>query len=256
MAAGFSASAFAGRNGVNRIKPNPLDSIPVFPGQVLWTHYETAAPFNTCPGASNPEQCDSGGNGDSLLRLLNPNGSANTGLAGELPQTVCAMIYVFDTDQEMGECCGCPLSSTKLTNFSVKNNLLSNFILGGGNDYGNGAIAVVASNQNADLLPTTSGNNGQGCIAGQSTACHSGCDPTDWPGYIVSNELLGSMTHSQYVAANPGGSTSNITESQLWDDGPGNEANLLYLQMECGILVGNASGGGSCTCPPETVENF
>ncbi len=41
------------------------------------------------------------GAGDNILELINP-----TAANGDL----CAMIYVFDDDEEMGECCGCALT--------------------------------------------------------------------------------------------------------------------------------------------------
>jgi hypothetical protein len=251
---GPEALAFiSGRNGLGITTPVPADQVSVLPGQVLWTHYETVPPFDTCP---DPEvsSCSSGGNGDAVLRLINPNGSANSGLAGEADQTVCAMIYVFDNDQEMGECCGCPLSSAKLGAFSVKRDLLSNFIQGGENDFGNGAIAIVASDQNSGIMSfVSSQSNGQGCIAGQSGACNFGCDPTNFPGYAVSSDsdLLGSMTHNAYVETTAGGTLRGLTESNLSDDGLGDENNLLYLQFQCGVLVGNGSGAGTCNCPTE-----
>jgi hypothetical protein len=254
IARGPSASAGNAsiRNGLTRrIITAPNDGLPtVLPGQILWTYYETTQPFSTCSGVSAPTDCKSGGNGDAILRLINPNGSANTGLQSGAEQTVCAMIYVFDTYEEMGECCGCPLSSAKLANFSVENNLLSNFIYGGANDYGNGTIAIVTADQDTELLTSSaSASNGQGCIFGQSGACNSGCDPTDFPGYAVTtdNDLLGSMTHNQYVESDSG-TITGITESSLYDDGQGNNANLMYLQLECGVLVGNGSGAGTCNC--------
>ena len=91
------------------------------PGQVLWTYYETTEVPFLCPGP-DPDGCDHGGNGDNIIRLVNPNGSANS-LVGGSDQPVCAMIYVFDDDEEMGECCGCPLTPGQLATFSVENNL-------------------------------------------------------------------------------------------------------------------------------------
>src|SRR5208282_5236436 len=64
------------------------------PGQVLWTYYETTEVPFLCPGP-DPDGCNHGGNGDNILRLVNPNGSANSLLGGS-DQPVCAMIYVFD----------------------------------------------------------------------------------------------------------------------------------------------------------------
>jgi hypothetical protein len=231
----------------------PSDGQSLRPGQIQWTHYETTQPFDTCASTSAPEACKSGGAGDNILRLVNPNGSANPALLIGPEQTVCAMIYVLDDDQEMGECCGCPLSSVKMASFSVEHNLLSNFVLGGANDYGNGAIAIIAADQNPNLVALPpSKTNGQGCPASQSGACNTGCDPTNVPGYAVTtvNNLLGSVTHDQYVEA-ISGSVSGITETALFDDGQGNEANVLYLQFQCGILVGNGSGAGACSCPNE-----
>ena len=252
VATGSSAWGGSMRSGLSK---NPVSapglSSSALPGQVLWTHYETVPPFSTCPDPLVPGICNSGGNGDAVLRLINSNGFANTGLLSSAEHTVCAMIYVFDTEQEMGECCGCPLSSTKMTAFSVKRDLFSNFIRGGGDDYGNGVIAIVAADQNPGLVSSGLGSsNGQGCTASQSGACNSGCDPTDFPGYPVTTDsnLLGSMTHSQYLESNSG-TQFGITESNLYDDGQGDEGNLLYLQEECGDLVGNGSGSGTCYCP-------
>ena len=262
IAMGSSASAGSSiRNGLTRrIIVAPNDSQPAaLPGQILYTHYETTQPFSTCSGLSAPTSCKSGGNGDALLRLINPNGSANPGLQAGEEHTVCAMIYVFDGDQEMGECCGCPLSPSKLSTFSVLDNLTSNFIFGGANDYGNGIIAVVAADQNTHLLDFSSSSTGQGCAFGQSGACNYGCDPTNFPGYAVTtdNNLLGSMTHNQYVESNSG-TTVGITESNLYDDGQGNEGNLMYLQFQCGVLVGNGSGAGTCNCPSQmdSINSF
>lgn len=80
-------------------------------GPVLWTHYENQLDGQFCPG-TDPDGCNHESI-DPVIRLINPNGAANGNLAGAKEQTVCAMIYVFDDDEEMGECCGCPLSSTQ-----------------------------------------------------------------------------------------------------------------------------------------------
>src|ERR1700683_4798156 len=92
------------------------------PGEVLWGYYNT-----TLPGAD-----DSAGNGDNILHLVNPNGNANSSFGAV--NNVCAMIYVFDNDQEMGECCGCPLSPADLATFSVEHDLTDNWIFGGSPD--------------------------------------------------------------------------------------------------------------------------
>jgi len=216
---------------------------PDTPGQVLYTYYQTTEPFTACGSSTaDPDGCNVEGLGDNIIRLINPNGAANGNLAGAKPQTVCAMIYVFDDDQEMGECCGCPLSSTQLATFSVEHNLTSNWGLSGGSeggDHGNGSIAIIASAPNTTIL--TPGGGG--------AAANGGCDPTNVPGYSVAagaNNLLGSITHDQAIPDHAG-----ITEVGLSDDCHGEAINLVYLQTQCGALVGNGTNGGICTCPTE-----
>ena len=224
------------------------------PGQVQWGYYETTEVAALCAGSDPSEGCDQGGNGDSILRLIDPNGSANPALGGS-DQPVCAMIYVFDDDEEMGECCSCPLTPAQLETFSVEKSLTANWGLGEAPErHGKGAIAVVAGAPNLAITGSTPGNtNGQGCTVTQSAACNFGCDPTNVPGYTVTgaNNLLGSITHDEVVQAGPMGGPGaifGITEIALADDGAGDPTNVAYLQRQCGELVGNGSGSGICDC--------
>ena len=253
----MSASAKAGslRQGSTGSDAAVAGSLP---GEVLWTYYMTyGSNGENCPPFSNLVPggpiCGAQGIGDNIIRLVNPNGAANANLAGAKPQTVCAMFYVFDDDEEMGECCGCPISSAQLATFSIEGNLTANWGIQSpqtnnlsGRDNSNGSIAIVAVAPN--VLP--------GCT-GQSAACNAGCDPTNLPGYSVTtaSNLLGSITHNQVVGRQIGdskeGLTPGITETALSDDAGGDPTNLIYLQTQCGALVGNGTGGGICTCPTE-----
>jgi hypothetical protein len=225
------------------------------PGEVQWTYYQTLVLGQVCPPPPAPFEdvlCNTESFGDNIIRLVNPNGGANGNLAGAKPQTVCAMVYIFDDDEEMGECCGCPLSSAQLATFSVNQNLTANWGIQspevgtvGIADNGFGAIAIVATAPNA----LTS------CL-GQSAACNSGCDPTNIPGYSVTttSNLLGSVSHNQAVQIGPSGSPLTllgITETPLSDDSGGDPTNIIYLQNQCGALIGNGSQGGICNCPTE-----
>lgn len=195
------------------------------------------------------------GNGDNIVRLINPNGSANTALVGG-SAPACAMIYVLDDDEELGECCGCPITSAGVTSFSVLSNLTNNWGIVGseGSDNASGVVAVVSSAPNV-AFTASSPNNGHFCPFGQSGACNAGCDPTNVPGFptISTRNLLGSIVHNE--AVNVGTSTSQtisgLTEVAMFDDAGGERTNLIYLQNACGALVGNSSGGGICNCPPE-----
>jgi len=253
----LSASAHAGtlRRGSTGVGGTVTGALP---GQVLWTYYETTELFTLCSSTTaDSDGCNVGGNGDNLIRLVNPNGAANANLAGARPQTVCAMIYVFDDDEEMGECCGCPLSSAQLATFSVEYNLTRNWALRGGpeqGDHSNGSIAIVAAAPNEPIALGSRGN-GLGCPVTLSGACNLGCDPTNVPGYSVTtaSNLLGSVTHNQIVQGSTSStlSTKGLTEIGLFDDAGGDPTNLVYLQSQCGALVGNGSGGGICNCPIE-----
>ncbi len=237
-AVAMSASAHAGslRQGSTGGSGAVTGSLP---GEVLWGYYQTWE--------------SEYGSGDSILRLINPNGAANGNLAGAKPQTVCAMIYVFDEVQEMGECCGCPLTSAQLATFSADRNLTSNWAVSGAteplSDPGAyGSLAIVAAAQNVAVSFAPGLSNGKGC-ANTDLACNGGCDPTNIPGYSVTtaSNLLGSVTHSQGI----GRSEGEITEVALSDDAGGDPTNLTYLQTQCGALVGNGTGGGICNCPTE-----
>jgi len=199
------------------------------PGSVLWTYYDTC--LTSEKGSPNPGACDSEGNGDNIIRLINPNGSGNGGLAGEKDTPVCAMIYVFDNAEEMVECCGCPITSAGLLTLSVDHDLLANTILGGGEDgVEEGSIAILAA------LPT-----------GALPECFPGNTPGFTPAAATAN-LLGSITHNLAVGNISSGSTSGLTEIGLFDDANGDAANVTYLENECSALVGNGTAAGVCDC--------
>ncbi len=201
------------------------------PGSALFGYYDTSEP---------PDDFGTGF-GDSILTLVNPNGSANFSLPSGHVVNTCAMIYVFDDDQEMGECCGCPITPTQLETFSVEHNLTANWAISGreGKDNDSGTIAIRAASINATGCQSFS-NPGT-----TASACNGGCDPTN--GYVAVQTLLGSITHMQKI----GGAPTSITEVSLFDNGTGDTMNNTYLIQQCAALVGNGSGGGICTCPTE-----
>jgi len=214
------------------------------PGTVLWTYYDTTFAFVPCAnvppngtgthGSTLLGGCNQEGNGDNIIRLINPNGSPNPA-AGGSERPVCANIYVFDDDQEMDACCSCPITSAGLLTISVKSNLTSNLVIQGNPDEGKqGAIAIVATAQSP----------------GAAAGTFAPCNPFNF-GTPTSDNLLGSITHNQGVANNTGGTTTGLTEIELFDDAGGDQVNLTYLQAECSVLVGGASGAGVCTCPSE-----
>jgi hypothetical protein len=210
------------------------------------------SPAGNCgPVAEGP--CAAVAGGDDIIRLVNPNGSANLAVAPESHE-VCAMIYVFDDNQEMQACCGCPVSSAGMATFSSNRDLRSNIIGQTNPDPDFGWVDVVAAAPNtASVSEASDQSNGHGCGSDQSVACNQGCDPTSQPGYAVSSAdtLLGSSTRTQTVVTNTlGEPIAGLTEIPLPINRPRDLNNLTYLQTQCGVLVGNGSGAGTCDCPP------
>ena len=239
---------------LRQIAPHSSSINPGGPGQVLWGYYETTeAPCIPGPG------CDSSGHsghGDNILTLINPNGGANP---PQLESFTCAMIYVFDDDEEMGECCGCPISSAGMDRFSVERDLISDWSLRGneGVDNKSGSIAVIATMRNrAPQNPFDSDRNGcsvaiPGTIHG---ACNGGCDPGSTPGFaLCTDNLLGSIIHDQGVATgiNTLPQHFGLTEVALFDDAGGDSQNLTYLQLQCAALADGSSGSAVCHCPDD-----
>ncbi len=153
---------------------------------------------------------DFGPAGDNLLRLENPT-SANGNL--------CAMIYVFNASESMGECCGCLITPNELLQDSMKTVLGPGWGFSGGTP-ATGVIQVISA------LP----NNGRLCSPFQL--------------YTPTPTLNGWITHAQSV-----GTFTGLTEVSLVDNGSADPAEATSLINVCGAIIGNGSGSGSCTCP-------
>jgi len=143
---------------------------------------------------------------DATVRINNP-GSTN----GDL----CAMIYVFDQNQEMNECCGCITTPDGLRTLSVRNNLLNNpltYVLK------NGDIKIVSAEVNG-----------------------APCDPTS--NVVPYGGLNSWATHIQ----NKVGTGFPVTESafsySFLSDGE-----LASLQADCYFTQRLGSGRGVCSC--------
>ncbi len=175
------------------------------------------------------------GTGDNIIRLIDPAGCGNGGVSNQQcgsETDLCAMIYVFDDDQEMGECCGCPITPNELETFSVKYELTSNWGLAI-NDADSGIVQIVSGMK----------NNAGSC--NPAHGCNGGCDPTIAD--VPSTSLIGSISRGQEISG-----TLGITEVPLQNDGPAETVESAYLPNQCASLIGNDTGAGVCTCaaPP------
>ena len=115
----------------------------------------SGATFSTCPGCTG-NGCPgtllttyyqtTGSNGDNIINLVNPTGPTSDLLVGLSEYDACAMIYVFDTNENLGECCGCPITAQGLLSLSVEKNLTANWGLSEGAQ-SSGTIEVVSASE-------------------------------------------------------------------------------------------------------------
>src|ERR1039458_821168 len=116
----------------------PAGGDPIIPisgsgGSYLLSYFDVATAFEPSNGGyGGPGH--SGGTGDALLRIVDAGNwhsisDGRTVAFGSTtdPGTVdlCANIYVFNDQQEMQECCSCPLTANSLTTLSVITELTS-----------------------------------------------------------------------------------------------------------------------------------
>jgi hypothetical protein len=148
---------------------------------------------------------------DQTVRISNP---------GLTYGNLCAMIYVFDNDQQLTECCGCVETHNGLRTLSMKNNLTSNPLTGVFS--ANGVIKIVSAAVN-----------------------NSPCDPTS--NVAPKANLRAWGTHNQNFAVQGNIKGFPITETEFSDSALG-ATELANLQAQCAFLNILGSGHGICTC--------
>lgn len=178
---------------------------------VVLTVCSGAAFAQTTPAADTQsvtyfDGANTSGNPDATVRIDHPGTSSGN---------LCAMIYVFEPDQQMAECCGCNITPNGLTTLSVNGNLASNALTGV--VLNRGTIKVVSS-----------------------LAASGVCNPTK---LAPTAALRAWATHIQ----SPAGFAPVITETQFLD-ATLSTTEVTRLQNLCKSIVANGSGHGICTC--------
>lgn len=144
---------------------------------------------------------------DATVRIDNP---------GLTYGNLCAMVYVFDADQQMSECCGCIETHNGLRTLSVRGNLTSNPLTGVISN--NGVIKVISAAVN-----------------------NAPCDPT--ANVTPKANLRVWVTHIQ----NAVGGAWPVTETESSDSTLG-ATELANLQAQCSFINILGSGQGICSC--------
>jgi len=145
-----------------------------------------------------------------------PDGTVRIDNPGVTGGNLCAMIYVFDYDQQLSECCGCLETPNGLRTLSINSNLTSNPLTGVWEH--NGVLKVVSSSVN-----------------------NSPCDPSQ--NVAPKANLRVWVTHIQ----NKVGSAFPITETESSDSTLG-ATELANIQAECFFIGILGSGHGICSC--------
>jgi len=177
---------------------------------------------------SEPLSENGTGSGDNIVHLINPTST----------DPMCAMIYVYDDDQELGECCGCPLSSNKLLNLSVTRQLTSNFEQRTP-DNDNGIVAIQAGVPNnptcTNLNPESPG------FGGPALGCNGGCDPTFT--FQPAAGLVGSILKASTISG-----ITSLTETNMFKEGAADDTEIAFATLFCFTNIANGSGNGVCNC--------
>ena len=150
---------------------------------------------------------------DAALRLVNTGFLSDASPVGDL----CASVYVFDSTEQLNECCSCRVTPNGLLTLSVNKNLTGNTLTGGHPTRG---VVKLLSSQPVGGV----------------------CDPkvqSAFPG------IQGWISHVQ--SNSPGAKSFAITEEELLHSllGAGEAADLAE---DCTALIELGSGSGVCSC--------
>jgi hypothetical protein len=157
---------------------------------------------------------------DANVRVTNPGTTGAPTLADPTAGDLCALIYVFRPDQQLAECCGCPVSPNGLLTLSIRSDLTSNPLTA--DPFVNGVIKIVSSTGTVETNP-----QGQSHLKCDATA------PTPTP------TLVEWGTHVQNSGA--------LTET-AFEVSPLGSDELAALTDKCGDIRDNGSGHGTCSC--------
>jgi hypothetical protein len=154
---------------------------------------------------------------DQIVNITNPGlqGSPLSSNEGAL----CANIYVFEADQQMSECCSCPVTADGLLSLSLNNNLTGN--------------------------PLTSVSPNSGVVKIVSSLKAGTCDPTaiNSDSDSITPDLKAWGTH--LVQTTPG---TLFTTETAFRDAPLSADEASFLPYTCRFVQYLGSGKGVCSC--------
>ena len=168
--------------------------------------------FDTETQTTGANSASVGGDGDGLVRIINPTSTP----------ILCAMEYVFDSNEEEQECCGCIVTTDGLRVQTVDRDLTSN--PSNGVDVDDGIVKIISSLPNSPATGTP----------------YPVCNPALAPS--LSPALRPSITHTE-----SSGTVLSVS-AQSFDDAPLDQTELNNLVATCAFIHVNQSGRGICHC--------
>jgi len=157
---------------------------------------------------------------DAAVRIANP-GAASNEAAGENGD-LCAMIYVFSSDQQMSECCGCPVTTNGLRTLSLNKDLTSSPSASGAK-LQNGLIKIVSTLQNG-TAPS---------LCNASAACSPTPNLRAWATHVHGANPAFTATEEAFEGS---------------DLNSGEFASNAGLVARCSEITASGKGAGQCSC--------
>ncbi len=182
--------------------------------------------------------------GQAYVNIIAPLEGDTTGATAAAREgETCAMIYVFNTEQSLQACCGCPVTADGLLTLNITTQLAGNSVALGQTLH-DGSIRIISSLPNAS--PPGQGINQpayEGCDANTGVCC----DPT---AASTGNQLI---PGSSLVAWGDHIQNTQITENKFEVNAPTPAELSDGLPEACGDIAKLGSGQGACTCPTGPV---
>ncbi len=168
-----------------------------------------------------------------------PTGATPAEREGE----TCAMIYVFNTEQSIQACCGCPVTADGLLTLNITTQLAGNPV----------ALGKLLNDGIIRIIPTLPNATPPG--HGISQPAYEGCDSTtgvccDPTATSTGNQLI---PGSKLVAWGDHIQNTAITETRFESAAPTPEELNDGVPEACGDIAKLGSGQGACTCPTGPV---
>ena len=196
--------------------------------------------------------------GQAYVNIIAPlEGDTTATSAAVREGETCAMIYVFNTEQSLQACCGCPVTADGLLTLNITTQLAGNPVALG-KLLQDGVIRIISTFPNAVPPPATVPPSTPPEYIGCDSNTQVCCDPTAVPAVLDPPD--GTLTSKQLVAWSDHIQNTQITETEFQSRSvlaigvlPEEDYDPYELPEACGAILKLGSLQGTCTCPTGPV---